>query len=163
MRFSLGKITIPLAGIIIGCSGCAKIQSASPEDGYNTDYAMSAVEYTIFLNKQISVASNILFTRMSMAGSVADSDYEAEKEIQSTQEAISKMEAVKDEVTVTMPAASLETDRQNILDLLEDSLNALNTYQEHLQNGELDKLDNSAIELKNCFTALSGEANTYYQ
>ena len=62
-------------------TGCEKIQSSSPEDGYNTDVAMSAVEYSIFLSKQISVLENVLTTRMAMADSVANGTYECSKEI----------------------------------------------------------------------------------
>ena len=51
--------------VAVTFSGCTKIQSSSPEDGYNTDVAMSAVEYSIFLSKQISVLENVLTTRMA--------------------------------------------------------------------------------------------------
>lgn len=155
-----------LAGIIIAacsCSGCEKIKSSSPEDGYNTDVAMSAVEYSIFLSKQISVIENVLMTRMAMADSVADGTYECSKEAQSTMEAISKVTAAKDELTVTMPAQSLDTDRQNILDLTEDALNALNTYLDNLNNNDMEGIKSSALEMKNCMVSLSGEANAYYQ
>ena len=46
------SILICLAGTL-ALSGCTKIQSSSPEDGYNTEFAMSATEYSIFLSKQI--------------------------------------------------------------------------------------------------------------
>lgn len=144
-------------------TGCEKIQSSSPEDGYNTDVAMSAVEYSIFLSKQISVLENVLTTRMAMADSVANGTYECSKEIQSTEEAISKVSATKDELTVTMPAQSMDTDRQNILDIAEDSLNALNTYLDNLNNNDIEAIKSSSVEMKNCMIALSGEANAYYQ
>ena len=149
--------------VAVTFSGCTKIQSSSPEDGYNTDVAMSAVEYSIFLSKQISVLENVLTTRMAMADSIANGTYEVFKEIQSTEEAISKVSAAKDELTVTMPAASMDTDRQNILDLTEDSLNALNTYLSNLNNSDTEGIKSSSLEMKNCMIALSGEANTYYQ
>lgn len=156
-------ITMAAIALCLPCSGCEKIHSASPEDGYNTDYAMSAVEYSIFLSKEISVIENALSTRMSMAQSVADGGYEASKEIQSTEEAIDKVSDAKDEITVTMPATTMEGDRQNLLDLTQDALNALETYKENLASGDKDSLEASAVELKGCFVAISGEANTYYQ
>lgn len=146
---------------IASITGCAKIESSSPEDGYNTAYAMSAVEYTIFMSKQITVAENVLFTRFSMIDSVQDGTYETSKEIQSTEESISKIESIKDEITMTMPATNYESDRQNTLDLMEDARLALEDYLAALQgNGNLDTCKEL---LKSCYLALSGEANIYYE
>ncbi|WP_368189048.1 hypothetical protein [Blautia sp. 1033sp1_1033st1_G9_1033SCRN_220408] len=157
-------------GFIIGTiliaysvTGCEKITSSSPEDGYNTDVAMSAVEYSIFLTKQISVIENVLTTRMAMAESIAAGTDECSKEIQRTEDAISKVSAAKDEIAVTMPAQSMDTDRQNILDITEDALNVLNTYLDNLKNSDATAAKESSIEMKNCIIALTGEANAYYQ
>mgnify|MGYP000071478399 CR=1 FL=1 len=65
------SILICLAGTF-ALSGCTKIQSSSPEDGYNTEFAMSATEYSIFLSKQIVITENVLMTRMSMADKLAE-------------------------------------------------------------------------------------------
>lgn len=153
-----GIISISILG-----SGCEKIQSSLPEDGYNTDVAMSAVEYSIFLSKQISVIENILMTRMTMADSVANGSYNSSLEIANTEEAISKISAVKDELYVTMPAQSFDTDRQTILDLVEDALDILIEYQNNLKNSSMTAIKNSGVKMKNCMLALSGEANAYYQ
>lgn len=149
--------------ISIFCSGCEKIQSSSPEDGYNTDVSMSAVEYSIFLSKQISVIENVLMTRMAMAESVANGTYSSSMEIKNTEEAISKVAATKDELYVTMPAQSFDTDRQTILELTEDALDVLIEYQDNLKNNNTSAIKSSGVEMKNCMLALSGEANTYYQ
>lgn len=155
-----------LAGSIMAlltCSGCEKIESSSPEDGYNTDVAMSAVEYSIFMSKQISVIENVLMTRAVMAENIADGTYDISAEIQNVNESISKVVATQNELLVTMPAQSLDTDRQNILDLTDDAINVLIAYRDDLGSNDLQAMKTAAAEMKSCMMALSGEANAYYQ
>lgn len=140
--------------------GCAGIEPASPEDGYATSYAMSAVEYTIYLDKQITAVENLLLTRYSCANEVSAGAYSASTELDNTAEDIDKVQTIIDEVTTTMPASGYETDRQNTLDLLEDAKAALEAYQGELSSGSAGS---SAEDLKACYLALSGESNIYYQ
>ena len=100
------SILICLAGTL-ALSGCTKIQSSSPEDGYNTEFAMSATEYSIFLSKQIVIAENVLMTRMSMADKLAEGNYDISSEIENTEQSISKIQDVKDEIFVTLPAENM--------------------------------------------------------
>lgn len=154
------SILICLAGTL-ALSGCTKIQSSSPEDGYNTEFAMSATEYSIFLSKQIVIAENVLMTRMSMADKLAEGNYDISSEIENTEQSISKIQDVKDEIFVTLPAENMSSDREAILSILEDSLSALEDYENKLVAGETASLKTSAAEIKNCYIALSGEANIY--
>lgn len=156
-------ISMLCISLAIFLSGCGKIESGSIENGYATEFAMSAVEYSIFINKQISSAENILFTRMSMADNVMDGVYEISKEIENIDEAISKMDAILEETTITMPATNYETDRQSILNLMEDAKLALEDYKEVLESGSYSRLEAYANQLKACYVALSGEANVYYE
>ena len=156
-------ISLIAASVLLAQTGCGKMELANPEDGYSTNYALSAIEYNIFLNKQIGVAENVLATRLSMANSVAGGTYEPEKEIVSAEEAISKIEDIKDEITVTMPATNYENDRQNALDLIEDSLLVLNDYLDALNSNDQERIETCAVQMKDCYIALSGEANAYYE
>lgn len=140
-------------------SGCAKIKSASPKDGYSTDFAMSAIEYSLFLNKEITAAENILFTRYLCAKDLGTDAGAAEAELESAAEAASKVASIIDEVTVTMPATGYEDGRQNALDLMEDAKAALDGYIAGLEAGEPADAD----ALQSCCLALSGEANVYYR
>ena len=157
-----GKIAILVCISLLSFSGC-KIQSADPQEGFYSEYAMSAVEYSIFLSKQISVVENVLSTRMLMANSVRTGEYSVPSEMSNTEEAISKAVAVRDELSVTRPAIGMETDQDNILELVKDSIEALQNYYDALDKKNKDRIIDAATEMKNCFLALSGEANTYYQ
>ena len=55
----------------------------------------------------------------------------------------------------------MSSDREAILSILEDSLSALEDYENKLVAGETASLKTSAAEIKNCYIALSGEANIY--
>lgn len=148
---------------ILPIGGCAKIESASPENGYSTYYAMSAVEYNLFLTKEISNLENILMTRLAMAECITDGSYEVAKEIENTEESISKTDAIVEEITVTMPATNYESDRQNALDLAEDASVALSDYLDALNSGSEENIASCASQLKACYIALSGAANSDYE
>lgn len=140
-------------------SGCGKMENASPEDGYSTDFAMSAIEYSLFLNKEITAAENILFTRYLCAKDLGTDAGATEAELESASEAASKIASIIDEVTVTMPATGYEGSRQDALDLMEDAKAALEGYIDGLKAGGPADAD----ALQSCCLALSGEANVYYQ
>ena len=155
-------ITIVLATAF--CTvGCGKMVKPDRGNGYSTQYALSAVEYTVFLSEQTAVVENVLVTRLSMANSVADGTYEASKEIENTEEALSKIESVKTEVLTTMPAQGYETDRQTMLDQIEDVRLVLENYKSSLSSESKQDLKSCAEEMKACYVALSGEANVLYE
>ena len=100
---------------------------------------------------------------MSMAEMVVGNTYDNSVEIKNTEEAVSKVTAINNELFVTLPAEGLDTDRQNILNLSEQALDILINYRDNLKNNDSEALKISATEMKNCMLALSGEANVYYQ
>lgn len=161
MHYKKILCSILISGTLL-CQGCAKIESADPKDGYSTNYAMTAVEYSIFLNKQIGVVENVLMTRMLIAGNVGDGKYGLQNEINSTEESIEKTGEAIDEVTVMMPATGYETDRQNVLDLMEDARLVLEDYLKTLNSGGTD-IQEHIDQMEACYVALSGEANSYYK
>lgn len=155
-------IIIIMCCLALPLSGCEKIQYRSDSDEYDTQYAMSAVEYNIFLNEEIGVVENELMTRVIISREIPD-DYERSKEIQNTEESILKVKEIEERVTKTMPATNYESDRQNTIDLIEDARLALEGYREKLENGSASEIKACTEEMKNCYLALGGEANVYYQ
>ena len=93
-----------------------------------------------------------------MADKLAEGNYDISSEIENTEQSISKIQDVKDEIFVT---ENMSSDREAILSILEDSLSALEDYENKLAAGETASLKTSAAEIKNCYIALSGEANIY--
>lgn len=145
-------------------TGCGvKFTRADVEKGYSTMYAMSAAEYTIFMSKNVSVASNLLVTRISMADKVADGDYPASSEIQNTEECLSKMQSVIDDVTVTMPAQGYESDRENLLDLLNEAYGYIADYETAIEEKDKSKIKDLRDKMSASFAAIGGTANVAYQ
>ncbi len=147
----------------VPAAGCARATVADPEDGYATDYAMGALEYSLLVTKELSVAENELSTRMIMAKSILDGSYETGKEISNTEESIKKVQEAQNVLLTTMPATTYESDRQNALDLLEDALLAMSGYETALKLGDSASVEAYAAEMRACFVAISGEANAEYE
>lgn len=151
------------AALSVYICGCGKIEHPSAEDGYATDYAMSTVEYTLFLQKQTLVLDNVLFTRSLMADDVAEGKYEAAKELESAEKSLEQVKTIQDEITVTMPASGYETDRQDAIDIAEDAKVILEDYIENLKNGNAAGIEQNAEQMRESAVAASSNANQYYE
>lgn len=149
-------------GMAITMTGCTEIKNADPENGYATEYPMSAIEYNIFLNKEIGVIENVLITRitaaqnLSMGGAI-------DLEIRNTKEGIDKITDIKNELIVTVPAIDQESDHETVLQNAVEALSALEAYLEVLQNDNIGNLDTIMNRMSNIYLSLSGEANSYYK
>lgn len=162
-NFVKRKIFVMLCFCMLVIPGCGKITHPSTENGYATDYAMSGTEYTLFLQKQILVLDNILFTRSLMADDVAEGKYEAAKELESAEKSLVSVEAIQNEITKTMPASGYENDRQDAIDIAEDGRVILEDYIEDLKNGDTDAISQNAGKMRESAVAVSGDANQYYE
>lgn len=149
--------------IVIGSCGCGKIEHPSGEDGYATDYAMSTVEYTLFLQKQLLVLDNILFTRSLMADDVAAGKYEAAKELESAKNSLEQVQTIQNEITATMPASGYDADRQDAIDISEDAKLILEDYIENLGNNYTVGIEQNAEQMRTSAVAASSNANQYYE
>lgn len=155
-------VIICALGMVITMTGCTEIKNADPKDGYATEFPMSAVEYNIFLNKEIGVIENILITRitaaqnLSMGGAV-------NLEISNVKEGIDKLTDIRDELTVTVPAVDQESDHETILQNTDEALAAMEAYLDALEDSNISNLDTVTDRMMNIYLSLSGEANSYYK
>ena len=76
---------------IISSSGCqTEIKPADPKDGkYATQTSMTSLEYALYMNKQITVFTNQLSTRMAVAAN--HKDVQSSNESYMTQSRVSKL------------------------------------------------------------------------
>ena len=67
-------LALMLTLTIISSSGCqTEIKPADPKDGkYATQTSMTSLEYALYMNKQITVFTNQLSTRMAVAANHKD-------------------------------------------------------------------------------------------
>ena len=88
--------------LITGCSSGYKIKPASVnQTGYVTQNPMSSAEYSLFLNKETTVFTNALVTRMNSIKNITKENKKEELAMIKTN--LSDMEAAANEVRVTMP------------------------------------------------------------
>lgn len=102
MRKSILALMLTLT--IISSSGCqTEIKPADPKDGkYATQTSMTSLEYALYMNKQITVFTNQLSTRMAVAAN--HKDVQSSNESYMTQQSIETLQDTLDEVTVTKPS-----------------------------------------------------------
>lgn len=144
-------------------SGCS-IERADPKDGYSTEYPVTALEYNLFISKEIGVVENQLITRIMAADKLFTGgipDFPTEKE--AAEESVNKVAEIRDEIIVTMPAKEYESDRESTLNLVEDALTALEAYQDALESADETMINDAASDMEMSYIALSGEANNYYE
>ena len=159
MKRAMFMVGVLSASLMLG--GCEQMALSDPKNGFNTDYAMSALEYSLFTNKELTVVENELLTRISMAKEIKPGSYKRTEESENTLESIDKVQDILDELTVTRPAVNYESDRESTIRLVKNALDALNMYNEALLSG--GDVSDSAASMQACFIAITGEANVYYE
>lgn len=146
--------------LLVSMTGCAPIQPDTADDGkYSTQNPMSAAEYSIYINKQITVFTNQLTTRRTMAKNLPESSYENEAYM--AEQSLKVMQDALEEVKVTMPSSGREEDREALIAAMETAISHMEGYIDCVEAGS----DTSAYtkEFENDFTQLTGLANLYYQ
>ena len=163
MSTVIKKIIILFLTIFAGvaCAGCStEIKPDTAEQGtYGTQNKNTALEYSIYMNKQITNFANQLTTRLTMINNHEDSQYE--NEIELTEQSIEIMEDILEQVTVTNPSVNGEDDRESVILAMETSVEHMKDYRTALENQTSVK--GFADEFQNDFNALTGLANLYYQ
>lgn len=146
---------------IISSSGCqTEIKPADPKDGkYATQTSMTSLEYALYMNKQITVFTNQLSTRMAVAAN--HKDVQSSNESYMTQQSIETLQDTLDEVTVTKPSKEKDDSREAVMTAMETAIEHLKSYKSDLDEGK--DISGYADEFQNDFNELTGLANLYNQ
>ena len=145
-------LALMLTLTIISSSGCqTEIKPADPKDGkYATQTSMTSLEYALYMNKQITVFTNQLSTRMAVAANHKD-----------VQQSIETLQDTLDEVTVTKPSKEKDDSREAVMTAMETAIEHLKSYKSDLDEGK--DISGYADEFQNDFNELTGLANLYNQ
>ena len=126
---------------------------------YTTQTRLSALEYSIFMNKQINVFLNQLSTHMGLAYNSDSYSYDALKE--TAQQSLTSMQETYDAVVVTYPAQGNDDERETVITQMST---AIAHMEEYLQYIESDKdIADFAQYFENDFFALTATATMYNQ
>lgn len=154
-------LALMLTLTIISSSGCqTEIKPADPKDGkYATQTSMTSLEYALYMNKQITVFTNQLSTRMAVAAN--HKDVQSSNESYMTQQSIENLQDTLDEVTVTKPSKEKDDSREAVMTAMETAIEHLKSYKSDLDEGK--DISGYADEFQNDFNELTGLANLYNQ
>lgn len=154
-------LALMLTLTIISSSGCqTEIKPADPKDGkYATQTSMTSLEYALYMNKQITVFTNQLSTRMAVVAN--HKDVQSSNESYMTQQSIETLQDTLDEVTVTKPSKEKDDSREAVMTAMETAIEHLKSYKSDLDEGK--DISGYADEFQNDFNELTGLANLYNQ
>lgn len=154
-------LALMLTLTIISSSGCqTEIKPADPKDGkYATQTSMTSLEYALYMNKQITVFTNQLSTRMAVAAN--HKDVQSSNESYMTQQSIETLQDTLDEVTLTKPSKEKDDSREAVMTAMETAIEHLKSYKSDLDEGK--DISGYADEFQNDFNELTGLANLYNQ
>lgn len=154
-------LALMLTLTIISSSGCqTEIKPADPKDGkYATQTSMTSLEYALYMNKQITVFTNQLSTRMAVAAN--HKDVQSSNESYMTQQSIETLQDTLDEMTVTKPSKEKDDSREAVMTAMETAIEHLKSYKSDLDEGK--DISGYADEFQNDFNELTGLANLYNQ
>ncbi len=148
-------------GLIFCVTGCDEIKADSPSTGaYATQNKDTALEYNIYMHKQIQVFVNQISSRMGVARNITEgmnADNEYELAIQSA----TTMQETYDEVTTVYPANGSDDERASTLTAMQTSIEHMNNYAEDVKNG--NSVDGYLKDFENDFNQLTALANLYNQ
>ena len=145
--------------LLTGCD--TKIEPDKPTDGkYATQNQTSSLEYSIYMNKQITVFTNQLSTRMGSAKNISNG-YNVDNEITLAEQSLSVMQAAYDETNTVYPPNGADDDRQATLTAMETSISHMENYIEDLKSN--NDVSGYFKDFENDFNQLAGLASLYYE
>lgn len=152
------KKTCLLLSFLLLTSGCnMSIEPAKTSGHYATQTASSAMEYSLFMNKQLTICSSHMMSRITAIKNMEQSTCEAE--LASAKESYSVLEEVRDTITTTMPAKTYESTRDTSLIVVDAAMQDMKKYIKYLE--EQKDVSSFTQLFQNDFNELTSQCNLY--
>lgn len=113
---------------------------------YQTDTALSPMEYTLAVNKEIDIALNILEGHMATGKMIADGDYPIQDELLNIASSLDVVQETIESVDSLTPPKEYTDERLSIVQKLTNAKKTLEVYQNYLTDNDLTHVTD-AIEL----------------
>ncbi|MCR5293423.1 MAG: hypothetical protein K6E28_11170 [Eubacterium sp.] len=154
-----------VSALLISCciisAGCDEIKPDNPNDGkYATQNKESALEYQLYMGKQVQVFINEISTRMAIAKNLSTGKT-ADNEVALAQAGIDKLQETYDEVITVNPSTGSDEEREAALTAMKTAIDHLKGYKEAVEKGE--SVDGYVADFENDFNQLTGIASFYNQ
>lgn len=154
-------LMVGLVFLLCGCDSDMEIKPGSASDGkYATQTRTSSLEYSIFMNKQITVFTNQITARMSICKNMMQG-FNADNELTLANQSLNIMQDALEEVTITYPSVEGEDDRETTILAMETAIDHMKGYVAALENNE--DVSGYIKDFENDFSQLTGLASLYYQ
>ena len=141
--------------------GCSDIEPDNPSDGkYATQNQTSSLEYGIYMNKQITVFTNQLTTRMGTCQNISQG-YNVDNEITLATQSLTTMQDAYDELCTVYPPNGADDDRESTIAAMETAIEHMEAYIDDLENG--NDVSGYFKDFQNDFNQLTSLANLYYE
>lgn len=163
--FAAGLMAVCILSTLCSCGGQERRAEITDEGIvlYNTDDAPDANNYTAYVNKELTLVMNILRTHMTTAENIINGKALAADESKNLTGDIDLVEEAVESVETMNPPLDYEDDREAILTKLANALDTLTSYQEALDDGESDSLQNFIDLMESDYSALSGSFNILWE
>jgi hypothetical protein len=156
-------IVIIIAIIIAVFAAATIITSPVKTNKYQTEFPLTALEYTLSVNKEITLVLNLLETHMSNGRNVINGEYPVTDERDNVRHDIVMVKDAVNSVNVTYPAKQYADDREDILRRMVNAQSSLEAYEKCLTEGDMDGLGRIIDVMKSDFTALKGLFNNHWE
>jgi len=142
-------------GVLAGCSGDEPKEASN--DTYATQTRTSSLEYSIYMNKQITVFANQVNTRVTAVNSLKRSNYSDEADL--AKNCVKILKETRDEVDTTYPSEGQDENRLKTLQVMDTTINDVENYIKDLEDDK--DISGYAEVFLNDFNELTGMANLY--
>lgn len=158
-RFVLATLVLPVLCFCL--FGCQSTNSSIPNNTYNMNYGLDAMQYRLFLNKQSTTVLNQLSTHMILALRVTDATKEST--LESAKSSLEAIKAVRHEVDIMFPPANYTETRTSVLRLYDSAISDMENMILALESTPVDADALSALveQMQNDFVALTAEFDVY--
>ena len=157
----LGSCFVFLIVTMCFCGCSTKMNRPDPENGFSTEYPMSAAEYSIYLTQESASLTNILLTRITIGQSIMNGTENIETEITNTESALEKITYIRESLSTTMPADYYSDEYTNMVRLSKEAYDSIKEYLECLKNGS--DITSAVEKMQGCYSEIGGEPNLIYK
>lgn len=143
--------------LFTGCSSYGSIQE--DETRYSAQFAYSANDYQMYINREIEPITNILSSNMLLARNVVNGEYPVEDALNSAKEGLRVIQECKSAIDVMQPPDVYSENRLEVLRTVGNAEKTMEAYIAELEKSELDSNRILALAdvMKSDFIALTGQ------
>ena len=166
---NVDKKSIKIISLIIISSivlaGCAEPKQVKDGTVYTTEFPQSAMEYTIFIDKEIVTVTNELTTQILLSKFALQGTYPIEDAIDSAKNSIDIIQDCIDTVDTMNPTNGYDETRVRVLKQFANCKADIEAYLELLEEGNLTESNINSVKalMQADYLALTGEFNVQYK